>query len=102
MIADDGSRPLDPWGTELRLEPLRYWYANGGNYYQFRSAGPDGVFDTRDDLVVNVMVRPRPAHAKHAGVSTRAPSLDPIDARFRALEARIAALEAALKGRPTD
>ena len=37
--------------------------------------------------------------AEHAGVSTRAPTVDPIEARFKALEARIAALEAALAGR---
>lgn len=37
--------------------------------------------------------------AEHAGVSTRAPKPDPIEARFRVLEARIAALEAALAKR---
>ena len=36
--------------------------------------------------------------ADRAGVSTRTPSIDPIEARFRTLEARIAALEAAVKG----
>jgi transcriptional regulator with XRE-family HTH domain len=37
--------------------------------------------------------------AERAGVSTRAPGVDPIEARFKALEARIAALEAALRDR---
>jgi cyanate lyase len=37
--------------------------------------------------------------AERAGVSTRAPCVDPIEARFKALEARIAALEAALRDR---
>jgi len=40
--------------------------------------------------------------AQHAGVSTRAPKADPIEARFKALEARIAVLEAALARRSGD
>jgi len=40
--------------------------------------------------------------AEHAGVSTRTPKADPIEARFQALEARIAALETALAGRAAD
>jgi transcriptional regulator with XRE-family HTH domain len=40
--------------------------------------------------------------AEHAGVSTRAPAVDPIEARLRSLEARIAALEAALAHRGGD
>jgi hypothetical protein len=36
--------------------------------------------------------------ADRAGVSTRAPAIDPVEARFRSLEARIAVLEAAVKG----
>jgi transcriptional regulator with XRE-family HTH domain len=36
--------------------------------------------------------------ADRAGVSTRAPAVDPVEARFRTLEARIAALEAVVKG----
>jgi hypothetical protein len=37
--------------------------------------------------------------AEHAGVSTRAPRLDPVQARLDALEARVAALEEILAGR---
>jgi hypothetical protein len=34
--------------------------------------------------------------ADRAGIPTRAPTVDPVEARLRALEARVAALEAAL------
>jgi len=37
--------------------------------------------------------------AQHAGVSTRAPAAEPVQARLDALEARVAALEAILAGR---
>jgi len=69
----------DPWGTELRLEPLRYWYNNGnnGNYYEFRSAGPDRAFNTPDDLTVTVMVRPKSLRVKHTNAVQR-----PIDLKI--------------------
>jgi uncharacterized protein YfaS (alpha-2-macroglobulin family) len=69
----------DPWGTEIRLEPLRYWYGNGSNgtYYQFRSAGPDRNFNTPDDLTVGVMVRPRMKRASHSNGYTH-----PIDIKI--------------------
>jgi len=56
----------DAWDTPLRLESLR-WYGPG--YYEFRSAGPDRVFDTRDDLIVNVMVRTKAVRTKHTAAT---------------------------------
>jgi len=38
--------------------------------------------------------------ADHAGVSTRAPATDPLEARLKALEARVATLEAVLLAAP--
>jgi hypothetical protein len=40
--------------------------------------------------------------AEHAGVSTRAPSVNPMEMRLGALEARVTALEAALARRRQD
>lgn len=41
--------PLDPWG-----HPFRYTYPgqNHPETYEITSAGPDGKFDTRDDLTL--------------------------------------------------
>lgn len=44
-------KPHDAWGTDLRLEPMP-WYYPRGSYYQVRSAGPDQVFNTADDLTI--------------------------------------------------
>ena len=35
---------VDSWGQQLRL-------TTRSNWFEIRSAGPDGVFDTRDDIV---------------------------------------------------
>ena len=51
-------KPHDAWGTELRLEPMR-WYIPRGSYYQVRSAGPDQQFNTADDLTVMLYVHGR-------------------------------------------
>jgi A-macroglobulin TED domain/Alpha-2-macroglobulin family/Carboxypeptidase regulatory-like domain/MG2 domain/A-macroglobulin receptor binding domain/Alpha-2-macroglobulin bait region domain len=46
----DNSHLHDAWGRPLRFDHNRLW----GNHplYSIRSAGPDGQFDSRDDLVV--------------------------------------------------
>jgi uncharacterized protein YfaS (alpha-2-macroglobulin family) len=45
----------DAWGTELRIEPVK-WYRDK-THYIVRSAGADGQFDTGDDMMVYVEVR---------------------------------------------
>lgn len=60
LIAQDGERPHDAWGTPLRVDPPS---PAGGrrkftpSYYRIRSAGPDRQFDTADDLTVMVESR---------------------------------------------
>ena len=49
-------KPHDAWGTDLRLEPMP-WYYPRGSYYQVRSAGPDQQFNTADDLTVTLFAR---------------------------------------------
>lgn len=49
-------KPHDAWGTDLRLEPMP-WYYPRGSYYQIRSAGPDRQFNTADDLTVTLFAR---------------------------------------------
>ena len=39
--------PLDPWGREY---DYRFPGLNNSESYDLRSAGPDGVFDTKDDI----------------------------------------------------
>ena len=46
-----GRSPHDAWGTELRIEPSK-WYSSGNRWYEVRSAGPDREFNTADDLTV--------------------------------------------------
>jgi len=45
----------DAWGNTLRIEPAR-WFGNRSHYI-VRSAGPDGQFDTGDDVAALVQVR---------------------------------------------
>jgi uncharacterized protein YfaS (alpha-2-macroglobulin family) len=59
---DQGRRPRDAWGTELRLEPASWW-GRGERYYQVRSAGPDREFNTDDDLTVTITSRPASVYA---------------------------------------
>jgi hypothetical protein len=51
LTDDQGRKPRDAWGTELRLEPAG-WAVGREHYYRVRSAGPDRQFDTGDDLTV--------------------------------------------------
>ena len=54
----------------------------------------------REVAVLAEMLGASPAEiAEHAGVATPGRLADPVDARLRALEARVAALEAVVKGR---
>ena len=54
----------------------------------------------REVAVLAEMLAASPAEiADHAGVATPGRLADPMDARLRALEARVAALEAGVKGR---
>jgi uncharacterized protein YfaS (alpha-2-macroglobulin family) len=51
LTDDQGRKPHDAWGTELRLEPTG-WSRGRVRYYRIRSAGPDRQFETGDDLTV--------------------------------------------------
>jgi hypothetical protein len=44
-LVQDGYTFTDPWGE-------RYWYRRlGQRDFEIRSAGPDGEFETEDDIV---------------------------------------------------
>ena len=69
LTAADTTR--DSWGTELRFASVP-WYPRlrDSGYYEFRSAGPDRVFDTPDDLTINVMVRSKAVRSKSTATPT--------------------------------
>jgi uncharacterized protein YfaS (alpha-2-macroglobulin family) len=48
LARSGGAEFRDPWGTSLKLEPMR-WDASR-NYYLMRSPGPDHQLNTADDL----------------------------------------------------
>ncbi|MGO9270083.1 MAG: carboxypeptidase regulatory-like domain-containing protein [Terriglobia bacterium] len=52
-----GSDLHDAWGTDLRMEPVRWYREKEMKYYFVRSAGPDQRFDTGDDMTAYVEVR---------------------------------------------
>jgi hypothetical protein len=54
---DQGRAPRDAWGMTLRIEPTSWWNRRD-RYYLVCSAGPDGVFNTGDDLTVTLSTRP--------------------------------------------
>lgn len=56
LTDDQGHKPHDAWGTELRLEPIG-WPNGRDRYYSIRSAGADRQFDTGDDLTVFLEAR---------------------------------------------
>jgi A-macroglobulin TED domain/Alpha-2-macroglobulin family/MG2 domain/A-macroglobulin receptor binding domain/Carboxypeptidase regulatory-like domain/Alpha-2-macroglobulin bait region domain/Macroglobulin domain MG3 len=56
LTDEDGRKPHDAWGTELRLEATG-WNRGHGRYYMVHSAGPDKQFNTDDDLYVNIEAR---------------------------------------------
>jgi uncharacterized protein YfaS (alpha-2-macroglobulin family) len=55
-VLQDGAPPRDAWNTPLRIDPSR-WAATSRQIYCVRSAGPDGRFDTADDLEVYIETR---------------------------------------------
>lgn len=42
------SAPVDPWGQKIV-----YKYSNEHDSYEIISAGPDGIFGTKDDIIYN-------------------------------------------------
>jgi uncharacterized protein YfaS (alpha-2-macroglobulin family) len=52
----DGGKVRDAWGNGLRVEPTG-WSRGPMGYYIVHSAGPDGRFNTGDDLFVYVQTR---------------------------------------------
>ena len=52
----NSTRPRDSWNTPLRIEPVS-WGAGTTHVYRVRSAGPDGEFDSRDDLSTYIEAR---------------------------------------------
>jgi hypothetical protein len=55
-VAENGESPRDAWNTPMRLEPTG-WMQAGGRVYLVRSAGPDGRFESADDLTAYIEVR---------------------------------------------
>ena len=56
LTDDQGHKPRDAWGAELRLEPTG-WSSGRDHYYRIRSAGADREFYTGDDLTVFLEAR---------------------------------------------
>ena len=52
----NAARPRDSWNTPLRIKPAPFDRGRI-HLYLVQSAGPDGAFDTRDDLVVYLEAR---------------------------------------------
>jgi A-macroglobulin TED domain/Alpha-2-macroglobulin family/MG2 domain/Carboxypeptidase regulatory-like domain/A-macroglobulin receptor binding domain/Alpha-2-macroglobulin bait region domain len=50
------ARPRDSWNTPLRIEPVA-WSQGSTHVYRVRSAGPDGAFNSSDDLVTYIEAR---------------------------------------------
>lgn len=53
---DDGRAPHDAWGAELHVE-TRGWVNGSRRSFVVRSAGPDGKFNTGDDLMIWLRLR---------------------------------------------
>ena len=47
VATNPAGRPVDNWGNPFRASII---FEEGRRYVEVRSAGPDGVFDTADDL----------------------------------------------------
>jgi hypothetical protein len=58
---DEGRAPHDAWGRELRVEPG--WMNQNSRWYAVRSAGPDGKFNSADDVTVWLQLRKETVHA---------------------------------------
>jgi len=70
-VLQDGAPPRDAWDTALRIEPVGRFPGLSG-VYQVRSAGPDGRFNTADDLSTYIEIR----SGTIAGAHGRGGSLD--------------------------
>ncbi|HZD78227.1 MAG TPA: MG2 domain-containing protein [Acidobacteriaceae bacterium] len=57
LILADGTQPHDSWNTPFRIEPAG-WNQGRTEFYLVRSAGPDGEFNSQDDLVAWIETRP--------------------------------------------
>jgi hypothetical protein len=55
LDGENGNKPRDAWGTELRVEATR-WNRGREPYYLVRSAGPDKQFNTADDMTAYLNV----------------------------------------------
>lgn len=55
-ILEDGVRSHDAWDTPLRIEPTG-WTQGRSRFYRVRSAGPDRLFNSADDLTVYIEER---------------------------------------------
>jgi uncharacterized protein YfaS (alpha-2-macroglobulin family) len=52
----NAAHPRDSWNTPLHIEPAS-WRQGNTHLYLVRSAGPDGAFNSRDDLVAYIEAR---------------------------------------------
>jgi hypothetical protein len=56
LLLADGTHTRDSWYRPFRIEPAG-WNEGRTHFYVVRSAGPDGVFNSRDDLVAWIETR---------------------------------------------
>jgi hypothetical protein len=56
LTLTNGSRPLDSWDDPFHIEPAG-WNRGTMHFYLVRSAGPDGEFNTGDDLIAWIEIR---------------------------------------------
>jgi hypothetical protein len=54
--AENGAPPRDAWNTPMRIESTG-WFQTGRHIYLVRGAGPDGQFNSADDLTDSIEVR---------------------------------------------
>jgi hypothetical protein len=56
LLLADGTHTRDSWNEPFSIEPAG-WDQGGKHFYLVRSAGPDGEFNSRDDLVAWIETR---------------------------------------------
>jgi hypothetical protein len=56
LVLADGTHTRDSWNTPFCIEPAG-WNQGRTHFYVVRSAGPDGEFNSRDDLVAWIETR---------------------------------------------
>jgi hypothetical protein len=79
----NAARPRDSWNTPLRINPAPFG-RGGMHIYLVQSAGPDGAFDTRDDLVAYLEARKGGTPDIHVGTVIVEPSPAPMALRLAA------------------